>query len=66
MSLRMIGKCTNTQMFAYMSDPFPETFYFFGDNDMDEWKSLFERYVEPPLKLPRHTSAYSFGLVPMS
>ena len=39
-----------------------ETFYFFGDNDMQEWKSFFEKYKLPPLNLPRHYPALSFGL----
>jgi hypothetical protein len=41
---------------------FSETFYFFGDNDVEEWKPMFDKYVEPPLKLPMHSPAISFGL----
>lgn len=39
-----------------------ETFYFFGDNDVTEWKDLFDKYNLPPLSLPLHTHALSFGL----
>ncbi|XP_040566093.1 jmjC domain-containing protein 8 [Lepeophtheirus salmonis] len=39
-----------------------ETFYFFGDNDVDEWNDLFKEYILPPLNLPRHRSALSFGI----
>ena len=41
---------------------FPETFYFFGDNDVEEWKEFLDEYKIPPLNLPRHRSALSFGL----
>ena len=39
-----------------------ETFYFFGDNDMEEWSSFFEEYKLPSLMLPGHYPALSFGL----
>ncbi len=39
-----------------------ETFYFFGDNDVVEWKDHLDEYKLPPLKLPLHTPALSFGL----
>ena len=39
-----------------------ETFYFFGDNDVEEWKDLLDEYNQPPLNLPLHQSALSFGL----
>lgn len=41
---------------------FTETFYFFGDNDIEEWKDLLDEYKLPPFNLPKHTSALSFGL----
>jgi len=39
-----------------------ETFYFFGDNDVVEWADLLDEYKEPPLQLPLHSAALSFGL----
>jgi len=39
-----------------------ETYYFFGYNDMDEWKEFFDAYRLPPYELPAHTHALSFGL----
>ena len=39
-----------------------ETFYFFGDNDIEEWSDILDEYQLPPLKLPLHTHALSFGL----
>ncbi len=39
-----------------------ETFYFFGDNDVVEWADLLDEYRQPPLHLPGHTAALSFGL----
>ncbi len=41
---------------------FSETFYFFGDNDVEEWSDLLQEYAQPPLSLPGHTAALSFGL----
>ena len=40
----------------------PETFYFFGDNDVEEWQAFFDEYEQPPYSLPMHTAALSFGL----
>ena len=40
----------------------PETFYFFGDNDREEWSSFFDQYKLPPLKIPGHSPVLSFGL----
>ncbi|CAL1531878.1 unnamed protein product, partial [Lymnaea stagnalis] len=39
-----------------------ETFYWFGDNNFTEWKSLIDLYKPPPYFLPKMTGAYSFGL----
>ncbi|KAK3772014.1 hypothetical protein RRG08_008252 [Elysia crispata] len=39
-----------------------ETFYWFGDNNITEWQSLFDIYKPPPYFLPGMTGAYSFGL----
>jgi len=39
-----------------------ETYYFFGYNDMEEWKDFFALYRLPPYGLPGHTHALSFGL----
>jgi len=39
-----------------------ETFYFFGDNNIEEWESFFENYKLPPFNLPLHYPALSFGL----
>ena len=41
---------------------FSETFYFFGDNNIEEWESFFENYKLPPFNLPLHYPALSFGL----
>ena len=41
---------------------FPETFYWFGDNNFTEWQSLFDLYQPPPYTLPDHVGAYSFGM----
>ena len=41
---------------------FSETFYFFGDNDIEEWSDLLSEYNLPPLNLPHHSAALSFGL----
>lgn len=38
-----------------------ETFYFFGDNDVAEWADLLDEYRQPPLRLPGHMAALSFG-----
>lgn len=45
-----------------LETPANETFYFFGDNDVEEWKDLLDEYNQPPLNLPLHQSALSFGL----
>lgn len=42
--------------------PANETFYWFGYNDMEEWKEFFDEYKLPPYELPRHSPALSFGL----
>ena len=39
-----------------------ETYYWFGDNNFTEWKSLFDLYKPPPYELPKMTGVYSFGL----
>ena len=39
-----------------------ETFYFFGDNDHVAWAELLDAYKQPPLTLPAHTAALSFGV----
>nr|XP_043907399.1 jmjC domain-containing protein 8 isoform X2 [Solea senegalensis] len=39
-----------------------DTLYFFGDNNMSEWQSLFQNYVSPPYVLPLTSAAYSFGI----
>jgi len=39
-----------------------ETFYWFGYNDMVEWKEFFDKYQLPPYELPQHSPALSFGL----
>ncbi|CAF0834659.1 unnamed protein product [Brachionus calyciflorus] len=39
-----------------------ETWYFFGENNFTEWKSLFDLYQKPNYWLPKHTHAYSFGI----
>ena len=39
-----------------------ETYYFFGYNDMEEWKEFFNHYNLPPYQLPNHHHALSFGL----
>jgi len=39
-----------------------ETFYFFGYNDLKEWKDFFDQYNLPPYSLPGHSDALSFGL----
>jgi len=45
-----------------ISTPANETFYFFGDNDVEEWKEFLDEYKLPPLNLPLHRPALSFGL----
>lgn len=45
-----------------LDTPANETFYFFGDNDVDEWSDLFDEYKKPPYEIPLHMSALSFGL----
>lgn len=39
-----------------------DTLYFFGDNNFEEWHSLFSEYHPPPFTLPQTSAAYSFGL----
>jgi hypothetical protein len=39
-----------------------ETWYFFGENNYSEWKSLFDLYERPKYNLPGHEHAYSFGV----
>lgn len=39
-----------------------ETWYFFGENNFTEWKSLIDLYERPKYELPSHTHAYSFGV----
>ncbi|XP_059090818.1 jmjC domain-containing protein 8-like [Tigriopus californicus] len=45
-----------------LDTPANETFYFFGDNDVEEWKDVLDEYQLPPYSLPLHTHALSFGL----
>ena len=59
----MVRKCCQKQEASkILLSLFSETFYFFGDNDVTEWKDLLDEYIQPPLKLPLHTAALSFGL----
>lgn len=39
-----------------------ETWYFFGENNLTEWNSLFELYERPNYNIPKHEHAYSFGI----
>lgn len=39
-----------------------DTLYFFGDNNVTEWQSLFQQYESPPYVLPRTSGALSFGI----
>ena len=39
-----------------------ETWYFFGEHNVSEWKSLFDLYERPAYTLPSHDYAYSFGI----
>uniref|UniRef100_A0A914V3K6 JmjC domain-containing protein n=1 Tax=Plectus sambesii TaxID=2011161 RepID=A0A914V3K6_9BILA len=39
-----------------------ETLYLFGDIDQKVWKPLLKQYIQPPWKVPGHTSALSFGI----
>lgn len=39
-----------------------ETWYFFGENNYTEWRSLLDLYDRPKYTLPGHTHAYSFGI----
>ena len=39
-----------------------ETWYFFGENNFTEWKSLLDLYERPKYTLPDHDYAYSFGV----
>ena len=39
-----------------------ETWYFFGGNNITEWKELFDAYERPIYELPHHIHAYSFGV----
>ncbi len=39
-----------------------ETMYFFGGNNITEWKDLFDTYDRPIYTLPMHNHAYSFGV----
>lgn len=39
-----------------------ETWYFFGENNVTEWKNLLDLYERPKYKLPKHEHAYSFGI----
>lgn len=39
-----------------------ETWYFFGENNYTEWKSLLDLYDRPKYELPNHDFAYSFGV----
>lgn len=39
-----------------------ETWYFFGENNITEWKSLLDLYQRPTYELPGHTHVYSFGI----
>lgn len=39
-----------------------ETWYFFGENNVTEWRPLFDLYERPHYFLPKHYHAYSFGI----
>jgi hypothetical protein len=39
-----------------------ETWYFFGEHNYAEWKTLLELYEQPVYKLPGTSPAYSFGI----
>ncbi|EDV27990.1 uncharacterized protein TRIADDRAFT_20728, partial [Trichoplax adhaerens] len=39
-----------------------DTYYFFGDNNHTEWKTLFSYYYKPPYNIPGFTSMLSFGI----
>ncbi|CAL1589116.1 unnamed protein product [Knipowitschia caucasica] len=39
-----------------------DTLYFFGDNNLSEWHSLFSEYKPPPFSLPQRSAIYSFGI----
>lgn len=38
------------------------TLYYFGDNDRDGWKELFDRYRFPPYEIPKLKPEISFGM----
>lgn len=39
-----------------------ETWYFFGENNFTDWKDLIKLYEKPKYELPKHRSAFSFGI----
>ncbi|XP_064406556.1 jmjC domain-containing protein 8-like [Halichondria panicea] len=39
-----------------------ETLYYFGDNNREDWSSLFSLYTLPPYHVPDTTPVLSFGL----
>lgn len=38
------------------------TLYYFGDNDRDGWRELFDKYKFPPYKIPNLKPEISFGM----
>ena len=38
------------------------TLYYFGDNDREGWKELFDKYKFPPYEIPKLKPEISFGM----
>ena len=61
LTVNQLRRCSLTSFNSHWFYP-AETFYFFGDNDVVEWKELLDEYKLPPFKLPMYHAALSFGL----
>ena len=38
------------------------TLYYFGDNDREGWRELFDKYKFPPYEIPKLKPEISFGM----
>ena len=54
--------CTYTLSFVSIIIHITGTLYYFGDNDREGWRELFNKYKFPPYEIPKLKPEISFGM----
>ena len=52
----------NDKVCIYTLCGYVGTLYYFGDNDRDGWRDLFNKYKFPPYEIPKLKPEISFGM----